>query len=323
MSVSSFRLRWRYLKSSLLWWFGLIWAVVGITFVIVALFLGLGEQRFSQGGVSTTGTILEKGYEETIEVGDRDDDDVTYWLLYRYYDADEQEYVGQEDVSLDTWNRYREGDTVTIEYLRDDPGESRVADDGGVASWLLPAIFGGVGVFLGGIGGFLTVRSFRRAGRRARTLRNGVPTQGRVIAVLKKTSVKVNGRHPFYLTYEFTDYSGQRREGESPLLPQALESRWRADEPIQVLYDRDDPSQHEVDLFEVRGDDLAAASSGVHVQHKKSHSTSSGRHHGPHDLADEIEDAFEGEEAEDTSIDSDAGGGENFSSDSGSSEDNW
>lgn len=122
-----------------------------------------------------------------------------------------------------------------------------MADDGEVAPWLVPAILGGVGVLLGGIGGFLTVRSFRAAGRRTRILREGMPTQGRVIAVLKKISVKVNGRHPFYLTYEFTDNNGQHREGESPLLPRALESRWDADDTILVLYDPDDPSQHEVE----------------------------------------------------------------------------
>jgi len=86
-------LRWRYLKSSFWWWFGLIWAAVGAIFVIVAVLLWLGEQQFSQGGVSTTGTILEKGYERIEEVGDRDDD-VSYWLSYRYLDVDEQEYMG-------------------------------------------------------------------------------------------------------------------------------------------------------------------------------------------------------------------------------------
>lgn len=29
--------------------------------------------------------------------------------------------MGEHNVSLDTWNRYREGDTVTIEYLQDNP----------------------------------------------------------------------------------------------------------------------------------------------------------------------------------------------------------
>ncbi len=257
MAVSGLRLR--YLKSSFSWWFGLIWAVVGIAFVVVAAFLWVGEQRFARAGLSTTGTILEKGYEESIEdVGDRDDD-VSYWLSYRYRDvAGQEEYVGQHDVSLDTWNRYREGDAVPIEYLRDDPGESRVAADGVIARWLLPAIFGGVGVLLGGIGGFLAARSLRTVGRRVRALRDGVPTPGRVIAVLKETSVKVNGRHPLYLTYEFTDYGGERREGKSPFLPRALESRWHAGDPILVLYDREDPSRHEVDLFGVRGADSAS-----------------------------------------------------------------
>lgn len=251
MTVSS--LRMRYLKSSFWWWFGLIWAVVGTIFIIVAAFIWLAEQEFANGGVSTTGTILEKGYDETI---DDDDDDVSYWLSYRY-DAGEQEYVGERDVSLDTWNRYREGDAVTIEYLRDDPGRSRVADDGVVTRWLLPLIFGVVGVLLGGIGWFLVVRSFRTVGRRIRALQEGAPALGRVIALLEETSVKVNKRHPFYLTYEFTDDSCEHREGNSPLLPRALESRWHADDPILVLYERDDPSRHEVDLFEVRGDDLA------------------------------------------------------------------
>jgi len=154
---------------------------------------------------------------------------------------------------------------VPIEYLQDNPGESRVAEDENVARWLLPGIFAGVGVLFGGIGGFLTARSFHGVGRQVRTLRDGMPTQGQVIAVLKKTSVKVNGRHPFYLMYEFTDHSGERREGESPLLPRALESRWHADDPILVLYDRDNPSQHEVDLFGVRSDDLATMSSGFHL----------------------------------------------------------
>ena len=71
-------------------------------------------------------------------------------------------------------------------------------------------------------------------------------------------NVRINGRNPAYLTYQFTDGQGRRRQGQSPLLPLALEKRWLPGDAILVLYDEADSQRHEADIYDLRADERSA-----------------------------------------------------------------
>jgi hypothetical protein len=241
--------RWRYLRGTFTWWFGLIWAAVGTPFAVIAAVIALHEARYADEAVPVQATVVEKGHDTDLERSS------TYWLRYRYLDAAGAEHVGRENVSWEVWRRYRDGDVLAAEYLRGDPASSRLAE-GGASRWLLPLIFGAAGLVFGGTGWFLVARASRRAGRYARLMGEGSPALGKVLAVEVQQSVRINGRHPSYLVYEFTDDLGQKRHGESSYLPRELEERWQPGGAVLVLYDPNDPTRFDVDLFDARPDAL-------------------------------------------------------------------
>src|SRR5262245_13693866 len=243
-------LRWRYLKSSFALWFGLIWAGVGTPFFFIALFTFLDQRHFNSHAINTTATIVEKGH-STSNKGDS-----KYWMRYLYHDTAGNEHADVADVKWESWRKYSDGDELAISYLNDNPGRSHVNATDGEPVWILPLAFGGAGSLVGSVGWFLVVSSFLRAGRRARLIRTGTPVLGTVTGIDVNANVRINGRNPLYLKYEFKDDSSMNREGRSPDLPRRMESRWAPGDHILVLCDPFDSSRFEVDLFDQRPQDL-------------------------------------------------------------------
>ena len=75
----------------------------------------------------------------------------------------------------------------------------------------VPFTLVGVGLLGGGVS--LLIWRYRISARIVRVLREGVPTEGRIVSVDADTSTVINGRNPWYIKYEFraqgNDYQGQ------------------------------------------------------------------------------------------------------------------
>lgn len=254
MGLVNLRMRWCYLRTSFWWWFGLIWAVVGTPFLVIGLVVWSQDQHALRGGIATTATIIQKDHDA--DASDRDG----YFLRFRYVDAAGEEHEVEEGVPRPAWLRYRPGQRVAIEYLENQPAKSRLAENVGHDAGVIKWVFTLLGLAFAGLGWGLLVGSWVGAGRRTRLLCRGVPALGQVTGVERRLNIEINGRHPAYLTFQFTDSQGRVRSGESSLLPRAIENRWQPGDPILVLYEDDNPARNEADVHEFRADDLAALS---------------------------------------------------------------
>ncbi|MGZ8920179.1 MAG: hypothetical protein ACXW3L_04270 [Limisphaerales bacterium] len=165
---------WRYLKTSFLFWFGLIWAFVGTPFLLFALW-------------SLTG------------------------------------YPGQEHLPP----------------MNKDSAE-------------LTLVFGIVGLIFDGVGWYLVYRGYSSTRKTVELMRSGSIAQGQVTAVEINRLVKINGRHPRYLKYRFTDCNGIAREGRGPNLPLRLEGKWTTGDAVTIIYDLRNGDNHQPDLFGLR-----------------------------------------------------------------------
>lgn len=243
-------MRWRYLKMSFAWWFGLIWACVGTVFAISGVIMFFAQRDFENRAVNANATIVERGHGTTSK------GDSHYWMRYLYRDPDGKEHVDRADVNWSVWRKYSDGDSLPIRYLPENPARNRLNDADAESWWVLPLIFGLVGSTFGGVGWILVGRSFIVSGRRAALMRSGMGALGTVRAVEMNMQVKINNRHPYYLSYEFADETGVKHEGRSPNLPRKLNDRWQPGDPVLIVYDPMDASRHEADIFEMRGDEL-------------------------------------------------------------------
>jgi hypothetical protein len=229
----------RYLRSSLMGWFGLIWAVVGTAFLIVggSVLVAADTTR----ATDVEGVVVEKGRDE-------DHDGVArHWLRYTWRDAEGGEHAGLIETDEDAWSTRQPGDAVSIERSTADPSRATLAGEP-PPLWL----FASIGLVFAGVGWALVIAAFRASRRRAHLIANGVATDGTVERVEIASNVRINGRNPRYLLFEFHDEVGERRSGRSPLLPRALEERWRDGDRIRVVYDPLDRALCEADIFDAR-----------------------------------------------------------------------
>ena len=239
-------MRWRYLRSAFSWWFGLIWAAVGTPFFFIGIWAYQDARHFNAMAVAATATVVEKGH-DTNSKGDSH-----YWMRYSYHDAAGAEHVGVADVKWEVWRRYADGNPVAIRYASDKPDDNKLNAAEAGPWWVLPLAFGGAGLVFGGTGWFLVWRAIIKAGERVALLRHGVSALASVTGVELNLSVTVNGRHPRYLAYEFYDDAQAKHQGRSSDLPRRMEDRWKAGDPILVVFDRNNPEKSEADIFGVR-----------------------------------------------------------------------
>lgn len=243
-------LRWRYLKMTFWFWFGLIWAGVGTAFVIFSIVFFLDARRDETASVEVSGTVVEKGH-DTDKNGNSH-----YWMRYVFHDDAGTEHVERARVGWENWRRYSDGDPIAVAYVRGSPDRSRMVEIESNDAWVLIPAFAAGGLLFGGIGWVLVIRSFIRSGERARLIQQGIGSLGTVTAVEVNTNVRINGRHPVFLRYAFTDDAGGTHEGRSLDLPRHVQRRWSVGDEILVAHDPIDPTRHDADVFEIRADEL-------------------------------------------------------------------
>ncbi|HEY2139048.1 MAG TPA: DUF3592 domain-containing protein, partial [Chthoniobacterales bacterium] len=190
-------------------------------------------------------TLVEKGHSSSRSSSSN------YWLKYAFNDERGVEHIRQAKVRWEDWRRFRDGDTLTIRYVRDNPERNRLAGGLDNAWWVLPLIFGNLGVVFGGLGWTFVVMSLRKVLAEMNLLRTGSVAEGKVIAFHSDPSITINGRHPAFFEYRF-EAEGKTHQGRSPDLPLSLMERWNRGDAIRVVYDVRNPNRSEPDIYDVR-----------------------------------------------------------------------
>jgi hypothetical protein len=239
-------MRWRYLRSSSTWWMGVSVAAVGTLFFFIGVFTWQSSRHFNATAVSTTATVVEKGYSS--DSRDRN----SYWIRYVYRDEAGTEHRSAAGVTWSVWGRYQNGGPLQIRYAPDRPDKSKLNAGDTPPWWTAPLVWCTAGILFGGAGGLLARRTFIISGQRVELLRHGRSVMAAVTAVETNAGVTINNRHPRYLKYEFVDEAGTKHQGRSVDLPQRMENRWQTGDPILVMYDPRDPSKHDADVFDLK-----------------------------------------------------------------------
>jgi hypothetical protein len=252
MNISALRLRWLYLRGPF-WWMGLGCALIGLVLIVLGLSIWRWERGFQSRAVRAVAKVTgkERG---TVPKG-KNGSEAAYFLVYTFPDAAGRQQGGKIRASLEDWKRAKPGDTLAVEYDRDDPATSRRAGTEAHADWGL-LILGGIGGLFALVGISLAAIALLASGKRTRLVRSGTPALGVVGEVVENDSaLKVAGT--YRLTYRFTDGNRQTWDGRGPPQPWSLAARWDPGETILVLYDARNPSRNEPDIWEARTEDLA------------------------------------------------------------------
>lgn len=103
-------------------------------------------------------------------------------------------------------------------------------------------IFAVIGVFFGGIGGFLFFREIGRIRYRARLCESGETTQGTVTAI-EETSVRINKVRQWRLRYRYRDHFGQEHDGKTSYLAPRVAQSWSQGQGGEVRFEREAPGR--------------------------------------------------------------------------------
>jgi membrane protein implicated in regulation of membrane protease activity len=94
--------------------------------------------------------------------------------------------------------------------------------------------FAALGAVFGGVGGWLLVRRYEAAQKTVSVLRRGEAARGQITGVEENLSVRVNGRHPWTIKYQF-QVGGRNYEGRVSTLNRPA-PQLQPGQPAHVLY---------------------------------------------------------------------------------------
>jgi hypothetical protein len=137
----------------------------GLPFVLSGLFIlpftggeWLTWLNFSRYARPVTAVVTEKAAE-------RSSKDPAYYIAYRYSTPDGRTYGGQSLVSLDRYNSLARGQPISVEYLADSQGTSRLAEENHLIRPLFMTFFCLVGNGFVGMWAVWLARAVRQAQR--------------------------------------------------------------------------------------------------------------------------------------------------------------
>ena len=219
-------------------WFGLVFAVFGLTFAGIGGWWFFEDMGFQRTAVTTTGTVIDLERRSS-------DDGSTYAPVVEWRDpaGTRHEFVGGVASSPP---HYDVGETVAVAYQAGRPGAARV--NSFTERGIMPLAFGGMGSIFAAIGLTLVILHLRRRYIIRQLRKSGLPLHARVMECYRDTSTKVNGRSPWRVAAQATHpLTGKIHRFESDHvwvdLSEALDGK-----SVRVLYDPEDADDYLVDL---------------------------------------------------------------------------
>ena len=94
-----------YIRGSFFFWFGLLFAIVGTPFLVIAVYQLKIEREVLTDGVFANATLVEKGHSSSRSSSSN------YWLRYVFNDPHGAEHIRQTNVKWEDWRRFKDGDT--------------------------------------------------------------------------------------------------------------------------------------------------------------------------------------------------------------------
>jgi Protein of unknown function (DUF3592) len=236
-----------YIRGSFFFWFGLLFAIVGTPFLVVAVYQLKIEREIIRDGVFANATLVEKGHSSSRNSSSN------YWLKYVFNDPHGVEHIRQAQVKWEQWRQFKDGDTLAIRYLPENPDRNRLGGEIDDAWWVLPLVFGGLGVIFGGLGWTFVIVAIRKIMRQLSLLRTGSVVEADITSFEFDPTVRINGRNPPFFRYRYI-VDGKKHTGRSPDLPFRMMGRWNHGDKVRVFYDARQPENSEADVYGIRGD---------------------------------------------------------------------
>jgi hypothetical protein len=211
--------------------FGSIWLLVGLPFVLLAGYFILQERQLATTGRVVDAMVLTKDMTRSGDARHRS-------VRYRFTTAEGRTIEGESEVRESVWSPLTERGPVPVAYLPNRPSVNRVV---GSSELTMLLIFSFVGCLLSIAGGTIVTVAVRKARLRTRLLTAGVRASA-TVAEITAMNLRVNGRTQWKLQYEYRD-SRNRPHRQSLYLEADEARRWKPGDIGDVLFDPNRPGR--------------------------------------------------------------------------------
>lgn len=150
---------WTRLKNSFGFWFGGLWLVGGLPFLVAVIYLVQDDRRYEMEGRVAQGMVLTK---EVRRSRSNNSDTTSHYVTYRFAASDGKTVEGRDQLGQSQWERLTERGPVQIVYLPSSVDSNRVL---GQTHLMLEVIFGILAGFFVLAGGAILFLSLRRVWR--------------------------------------------------------------------------------------------------------------------------------------------------------------
>lgn len=221
--------------------FGAIFALIGAGLLTGSYYSFSSTRDFVAGAASARGTVIENRYSRSSSSNSSG----TYYPLIKFKMEAGREVTFQGDVGSSPPS-FSEGEEMDVYYNPANPEEAKVNTF--FQLWFAAVLLGVMGSVFFLIGGGILVAGPLRARKNIWLRENGQKIQTKISAVDLNTSLRVNGRHPYVITSQWTDpHTNTVRVFQS-------ESIWFdprefiRGEAIGVFIDPNNPNKYFVDI---------------------------------------------------------------------------
>jgi hypothetical protein len=146
----------------------------------------------------------------------------------------------EAQVSAALWDRLVEREPVRVTYLPDRPDINRI--DGADGDWMLPGIFGLLGLVFAGAGGVIFFKGVRGIRRELRLRDEGTTVEATVVEV-GPANVSFNGVPQWRILYSYRDHRGRTHGAESNVMAPDEAQAWKIGDKGIARYDMRAPKK--------------------------------------------------------------------------------
>jgi len=214
------------------WKWAIFLIIFGLLFGGIPGYMFVKEIQLKNNGITTNGIVIDKWY-------DSDDDGTSYHVEYEFITQDGQEISDTYQVGKDTYRTVKNGSTLPIIYVPDEPTNNGVVGESWIWFFLIFVAVGS-GVFL--LGMSVIVKAYKRALMKAYLYKKGKTANGTITKI--KQTMTVNDMPYIKVFYEFSDSKGQSFKGNTVSLPETITDDYDVGEEIEILYAPNKPNDN-------------------------------------------------------------------------------
>lgn len=224
-------------------WFGGIWLVGGLPFLIIGIYIGVQtwqqSEQLKREGQMTTGMVLTKSRttstSRSFSTGSRTTS-TTYRVGYSFKAPGGNVVKGEEEISSRIWERLEERGPIRVTFLPSRPDIHRLEGQG--AGWMLPIIFTILGSLFASVGGFIFFKALAGIWRELHLgdRGKGMTVEGTVLEVAA-TNLTINEVPQWVIRYSYRDHKGKEHKAKSPHMSPEEAEAWKGGDKGTVRYD--------------------------------------------------------------------------------------